>query len=569
MHFLHVRYRFIALAYRKKIRFLYPIDSFWLSLQRKMNKSLVMHKRWIVKSPQPTPPRVAYRTQRIIAPLLLPLGVLLLWALSSQQGWMPPQILPAPSQVMTTAVTLLQGDLLSQLVISLHRLINGLTVGVLAGTVLGALMGASVRAERLLYPTVYALAQIPTLGWIPLFMVLFGIDDGLKLAVLIKAVIVPVTLHSQRGVRDVPPALLDVACTLRLPHLTRLTRLILPAALPVWFTGLRLALSQAWVSLIVVELLASSQGIGYLMVWGRQLFQLDIVLVCIAVIGLTGLLMEWGINQLDQRLITWPHPPIGRLHVAPVGQAIGLVVPLLLLALWQLASHHGWVDTLLLPPPGEVLRAIWHGVSDGSLPDAMRHSLWRALAGGILGISAGLLAGLALGLSERAEALFTPTLTWLRQVALFAWLPLITAWVGNDDGGKVTFIALVAFFPMLVATHRGVRQRSLALQEVAQVLRLPWLHRLRVLILPGAAPALFTGLRLAMIYAWLGTIGAEYFMSSGAGIGSLMINAQQLLDMPIILSGMLLIGVTGVLIDYLGQQLEQRTTRWRTPGASL
>ncbi|WP_040000551.1 ABC transporter permease [Dickeya chrysanthemi] len=534
-----------------------------------MNKPLVMPKPWAVKSLPSAYSLASRHTQRIAAPVLLPLIVLSLWTLSSQRGWMPPQILPAPSQVMTTALTLLQGDLLGQLLTSLHRLVNGLAAGVLAGTLLGALMGASVRAERLLYPTIYALAQIPTLGWIPLFMVLFGIDDGLKLAVLIKAVIVPVTLHSQRGVRDVPPALLDVARTLRLPRLPRLTRLILPAALPVWFTGLRLALSQAWVSLIVVELLASSQGIGYLMVWGRQLFQLDIVLVCIAVIGLTGLLMEWGINQLDQRLIAWPHPPVGRLRAAPAGQSIGLVIPLLLLALWQLTSHHGWVDALLLPPPGAVLRAIWLGVSDGSLPDAMRHSLWRALAGGALGISAGLLAGLALGLSTRAEAVFTPTLTLLRQVALFAWLPLITAWVGNDDGGKVTFIALVAFFPMLVATHRGVHRRSLALQEVAQVLRLPWLRRLRLLILPGAAPALFTGLRLAMIYAWLGAIGAEYFMSSGAGIGSLMINAQQLLDMPLILSGMLLIGVTGTLIDSLGQRLEQRMTRWRTPGDAL
>ncbi|MEI7376304.1 ABC transporter permease [Dickeya chrysanthemi] len=569
MHFLHMRYRFIALAYHRKIRFLYPINSFWLSLRRKMNKPLVIPNPWAVKSPPSAYSLASRHTQRIAAPVLLPLVVLSLWTLSSQLGWMPPQILPAPSRVAATAVSLLQGDLLSQLLISLHRLVSGLAAGVLAGTLLGALMGASVRAKRLLYPTVYALAQIPTLGWVPLFMVLFGIDDGLKLAVLIKAVIVPVTLHSQRGVRDVPPALLDVARTLRLPRLTRLTWLILPAALPVWFTGLRLALSQAWVSLIVVELLASSQGIGYLMVWGRQLFQLDIVLVCIAVIGLTGLLMEWGINQLDQRLIAWPHPPVGRLRAAPAGCAIGLVIPLLLLALWQLASHHGWVDALLLPPPGEVLRAIWQGVSDGSLPDAMRHSLWRALAGGALGISAGLLAGLALGLSTRAEAMFTPTLTLLRQVALFAWLPLITAWVGNDDGGKVTFIALVAFFPMLVATHHGVHRRSLALQEVAQVLRLPWLRRLRLLILPDAAPALFTGLRLAMIYAWLGTIGAEYFMSSGAGIGSLMINAQQLLDMPIILSGMLLIGVTGTLIDYLGQRLEQRMTRWRNPGDAL
>lgn len=119
---------------------------------------------------------------------------------------------------------------------------------------------------------------------------------------------------------------------------------------------------------------------------------------------------------------------------------------------------------------------------------------------------------------------------------------------------------------MLVASHRGIRQRSQALQEVAQVLQLRLSTRLRVLILPGAAPAIFTGLRLSLIYAWLGTIGAEYFMSSSTGIGSLMINAQQLLDMPLIISGMLLIGLTGAVLDRVGLGLEQRMTRWRSAG---
>ncbi|PWC14503.1 ABC transporter permease [Brenneria corticis] len=524
-----------------------------------------MNKAMVLKRSPPTRFRLPASAWY---PLVVPLMLLLLWYVGSRQGWMPAQILPAPATVMRTAAELWRDDLLSQLWVSLQRLFSGLLAGLLAGTALGALMGASPRAAALLHPTVYAVAQIPTLGWIPLFMVLFGIDDGLKLAVIVKAVIVPVTLHTQSGVSNIPASLLEAARTLCLPWRQRLMRLTLPAMLPVWLTGLRLALSQAWVSLIVVELLASSQGIGYLLVWGRQLFQLDIVFVCIAVIGAAGLLMEWGIDRLERRLVYWPHPPVSRLNAAPSRWRAGVVLPLALLALWHQASLSGWVDAVLLPPPSAVWHTLVQGFADGVLPDAMRHSLLRALAGAAGGIAVGLLLGVLLGLSPRADALLTPTVATLRQIALFAWLPLLTAWVGNGEAGKVVFVALASFFPMLVASHRGVRQRSHQLQEMAQVLQLSLALRLKALILPGAAPAIFAGLRLSLIYAWLGTVGAEYFMSSDIGIGSLMINAQQLLDMPTILSGMLLIGVTGAAIDRAGLSLEKRMTRWRNAGES-
>lgn len=559
MHFLHRRYRINALAFTAKNCFLFLINPLWLLSIQKMNKVIPLKM-----SPLTWP----VLPEKAFYPLAVPVAVLMLWYISSQLGWMPPQILPSPAAVAHTAVELWQGDLLSQLFVSLNHLFSGLLAGLAAGTLLGALMGASPRAASLLHPTIYALAQIPTLGWIPLFMVLFGIDDGLKLAVIVKAVIVPVTLHTQSGVGNIPTSLLEVARTLRLPWHQRLIRLTLPAMLPVWLTGLRLALSQAWVSLIVVELLASSQGIGYLLVWGRQLFQLDIVFVCIAVIGLAGLTMEWAINQMEKRLVYWPHPPVSRLNATPSRWLTGLLLPVALLALWRHASLSGWVDGVLLPPPYEVLHTLIQGIRDGVLADAMLHSLMRALAGAAGGVTAGLLLGILLGLSSHADALFTPTVATLRQIALFAWLPLLTAWVGNGEAGKVVFVALASFFPMLVASQRGIRQRSLQLQEVAQVLQLSLAVRLRVLILPGAAPSIFAGLRLSLIYAWLGTVGAEYFMSSNIGIGSLMINAQQLLDMPTIISGMLLIGITGAVIDRAGLALEKRMTRWRTAGES-
>lgn len=496
-------------------------------------------------------------------PWLLPAVLLLLWGVASHNAWMPAQILPAPSVVAATALSLLQGDLLTQWGVSLGHLITGLVSGAICGTVLGALFGFSPAFARRVEPLFYALAQIPTLGWIPLFMVLFGIDNGLKLAVIIKTTIVPITMNTQLAVTSVPLTLSEAGKVMNFSRWQRLRWLVIPASLPGWFTGLRLALSQAWVSLIVVELLASSEGIGYLMVWGRQLFQLDIVFVMIAVVGISGLLMEGLANGACKRLVFWSPPATEqRLHQPHTGWC-ALQLPAVLLLLWQLASYWGWVDAQLFSSPLAVAQRLMKGVLDGELPVAMLSSLGRTLVGGAIGIMIGLICGIVTGLHPRIRQIFAPSLNVLRHIALFAWLPLLTAWVGNDNGGKIVFIALASFFPMFFSTLQAVLQRNAQLDDVARVLGLNEITRLRKLILPGAAPGIFAGLRLSVIYAWLGNIGAEYFMSSGTGIGSLMFNAQQLLDMPTILCGMILVGIVGALLDKAGRLLELRATRWR------
>jgi len=101
------------------------------------------------------------------------------------------------------------------------------------------------------------------------------------------------------------------------------------------------------------------------------------------------------------------------------------------------------------------------------------------------------------------------------------------------------------------------------LLEAAQTMRLRGWKKLRWLVLPGAASGIFAGLRLAVMYGWLATIGAEYFMASSIGIGSLMINAQQLMNVDVIFSGLILVSLTGALLNMLGQYLEQRLQRWR------
>jgi len=509
--------------------------------------------------------------RRVTTPLiggLVPLLIALLWYFAAREQWMAPQILPAPERVLHTALDMLaSGELLSNLAVSLRRLVFGFAAGVTVGVLLGAAMGVNRRIDALLRPTFSALVQVPTLAWIPLFMLCFGIGETLKLVVIIKAVLVPVTLHTRTGVRDVPPALRELSRVCGLSRLQTLRRLIFPAALPAFLIGLRLALSQAWLSLIVVELLASSEGIGYLMVNGRQLFQLDIVLVGIVVIGLVGLTMDRALLWLEKRMLRWPRPSLAAYAGSErVSGWLGWLPPVALLLLWQTASSIGWINCHVLSTPLDVTHAFIAHMRDATLPQAWGASLLRDLAGLLLGGLAGFATGLATGLWGPVERLLGPSLTALRQVAIFAWIPILTAWAGIGEASKISFVALSVFFPMLVATHSGVRNLSPALQEVAAVVGLSPRQRIFLVLLPGAAPAIFAGIHVSLVYGWVGTIGAEYFMSSGAGIGSYMINAEQMFQMEIVVSAMVLIGLTGVLLNLLGTRLESRYTAWRRIG---
>jgi sulfonate transport system permease protein len=241
-----------------------------------------------------------------LVPWLLPLAVLGLWQLSASQGWLPPQILPAPSLVFSTLIDLVRGGEIGEgLRVSLFRIAVGLLIGTSLGLALGVLIGSSPRLGDYLSPTITALAQIPSLGWVPIFILIFGLDEIVKYLIIAKACFVPTVLATMEGIRGIPAHYLEVGRVLRLRRWTMLTRLVAPAALPTIFGGLRLAISYAWIALIVVEMLAATEGIGYTMVWGRTLFQIDIVIAGMIVVGLIGLLMDFGLTRVERRLRRW------------------------------------------------------------------------------------------------------------------------------------------------------------------------------------------------------------------------------------------------------------------------
>ncbi|MDZ4210280.1 MAG: ABC transporter permease [Methylotenera sp.] len=238
--------------------------------------------------------------------LLFPLLLLAVWQLAFEKTWLPVQILPPPSLVWQTFWELIDsGDLITNLWISIKRIAWSVLIGGSAGLLLGFAIGISKRAYAYLYPTFDVVSQFPVVGWIPLLMIFLGIDESLKVAAISLAVIVPVTVSTYKGIRNIPRTLLEVGDVYQFSQWQTLRRIVIPAALPSIFSGVRQGVMQAWLSLVFVELLASSEGIGYLMVWGRQLMQMDIVYIGIIVIGLVGVVLDFVLRFIESRLQTW------------------------------------------------------------------------------------------------------------------------------------------------------------------------------------------------------------------------------------------------------------------------
>jgi sulfonate transport system permease protein len=260
--------------------------------------------------PQPgrrrrSPGRVRRAAELVIFPLL----VVAVWFFLASRQILPANILPGPLAVLRTFRDLVTGTygerLSTHLVASLWRVARGAAIGIPAGLALGLALGFSPTFESWFGPLFRTIAQIPSIALIPLLVMVLGIDDRLKLFIMAKACVIPLAFTTADGIRNIPAGYREVGTVFRLRRWTVISRIILPGALPSIFTGVRQGLAHVWVALVAVEVLASADGIGYLMTWGRLIFQLDVVMVCVAIIGLIGFLLDFGMRRLETRLLAW------------------------------------------------------------------------------------------------------------------------------------------------------------------------------------------------------------------------------------------------------------------------
>ena len=238
--------------------------------------------------------------------LIFPIGLLWLWQISVAKNWVNPLLLPSPELVWIALKDLYSsGELWSNLRVSLIRIAYGFSAGVLLALALGLIMGLSRRAEAYIWPTFKVINLVPVVGWIPLLILVVGIDEALKIILIAKAALVPMTINVFKGVRNIPQPLTEVAQVYQLRKWSKFKNLVLPGAFVSFIGGLRLSLASAWGALVAVELLASSEGIGYVMVYGRQIFQLDVVMATVIVIGLVGFGFDVLISLLQKQFRGW------------------------------------------------------------------------------------------------------------------------------------------------------------------------------------------------------------------------------------------------------------------------
>lgn len=241
----------------------------------------------------------------------------------------------------------------------------------------------------------------------------------------------------------------------------------------------------------------------------------------------------------------------------------GWVLPLALLALWWAAVASGWSTSALLVSPVAVWERGAQQVASGELWVALSASLWRNAWGFAIGASAGLVFGALLGGSRWFDRLVGPSFHTLKQISLFAWIPMLSMWFGLGDAAKIAFIAMAAFFPVVLNTFEGIRSVPREFIEVARVYEFSTWQLLRRVVAPAAAPSIFTGIHLSLIYTWLATLGAEYLLASGKGIGNTLIDGREHFWMDLVLFGVVVIGLVGFILNWLLGTLEKRLLAWR------
>jgi sulfonate transport system permease protein len=237
------------------------------------------------------------------------------------------------------------------------------------------------------------------------------------------------------------------------------------------------------------------------------------------------------------------------------------LVPIAVIAGWELASRTGWLSSRILPEPLAVATAFWQLLLSGDLVRDVAISSGRALAGLAIGGGLGLALGLLTGTFKTAETLLDTTLQMVRNVPPLALIPLVILWFGIDESAKLFLVAIGVFFPIYLNTYAGIRSVDAGLVEMARSYGLKGWPLYREVILPGALPSILVGLRFSLGLMWVLLIVAET-ISAQSGIGYMTMNAREFLQTDVVLVGVLLYALLGKLADLVARALERRFLRW-------
>jgi len=237
---------------------------------------------------------------------ILPIALGVIWELAARAGLVQARLMPPPSRVADTLFNLMRsGDLLTHSFATLSRVGLGFALGAIAGTLTGAICGSSLVVRRLLDPMIQALRAIPSIAWVPLFILWLGIFENSKIMLIAVGVFFPVYLGVLGAIASVDRKFVEVGQAFRLSRTALVFRILLPAALPEWITALRSGLGLGFMFVVAAEFMGASEGLGYLLIDGQQLGKPAQILAAITIFALLGKTTDWLIELITTPLLRW------------------------------------------------------------------------------------------------------------------------------------------------------------------------------------------------------------------------------------------------------------------------
>lgn len=234
--------------------------------------------------------------------MILPILILVLWQIFAEKGILKANLMPPPTTLWKTFCNLFKnGTLTESLKISLLRVICGFVIGSVLGIIFGFLMGLCRPINRLLAVIVSILRPIPNIALIPLFIVLLGLSETAKIAVIAVGTFWPVLLNTIAGTQSVDPKLLQVAYLFKLKKSKIVFRIIFPSSVTSILTGLRLGVGTAWTSVVAAEMIGATSGIGYMIMYAREMALMANLYVSILLLGMIGLLLDQILIRLERK----------------------------------------------------------------------------------------------------------------------------------------------------------------------------------------------------------------------------------------------------------------------------
>ena len=237
--------------------------------------------------------------------ITLPLIAIILCEYLVRAGFIEPYLLPAPSSLWQSLLELAQADLWQHIFTSTWRVFLGFFIGAGLGLVFAILVGLNKQFEDFLEPTFSAIKSIPSLAWIPLLLLWFGIDESSKIILIAIGAFFPTYTNTVAAIQGVDRKLIEVAKVYRLKYFATIHQVVLPAASPGILTGLRNSLSLAWMFMIAAELIAATQGIGYMLSDGRETSRPDIVIIAIILLAVLGKITDQIMKLIEIWLLRW------------------------------------------------------------------------------------------------------------------------------------------------------------------------------------------------------------------------------------------------------------------------